>query len=77
MGRMREKVQGIRSVKSRYKISQREVKNNIGNGDPKELICMTHGHELNRGMLVGGGYRPKGNKGEKKWDNCNSIIKIY
>ena len=29
-------------------------------------------------MLMGGGYRAEGNKGEKKWDNCNSIInKIY
>ena len=27
-------------------------------------------------MMVGGGYRVKGNikKGRKKWDNCNSII---
>ena len=29
-------------------------------------------------MLVGGGCRAEGNKGEKKWDNCNIIInKIY
>ena len=29
-------------------------------------------------MLVGGGCRAEGNQGEKKWDNCNSIInKIY
>ena len=52
------------------------------NGEAKELICMTHGHELSRGggggMLVGGGCRAEGNKGEKKWDNCHSIInKIY
>ena len=27
----------------------------MGNGEAKELICMTHGHELReRGMLVGG-----------------------
>ena len=25
---------------------QGEVKNSIGNGVAKELICMTHGHEL-------------------------------
>ena len=30
------------SVKNR----QGEVKNNIGNVKAKELICMTHGHEL-------------------------------
>ena len=29
------------------------VKNNIGNGEAKELICMTYGHELSGGMLVG------------------------
>ena len=29
-------------------------------------------------MLVGGRCRAEGNKGKKKWDNCNSIInKIY
>ena len=29
-------------------------------------------------MIVGGRYRAEGNKGEKKWDNCNSIKnKIY
>ena len=29
-------------------------------------------------MLVGGRYWAEGDKGEKKWDNCNSIInKIY
>ena len=30
------------------------------------------------GNIVGGWCRVKGNKGEKNWDNCNSIInKIY
>ena len=24
--------------------------------------------------MVGDAYRAEGNKGEKKWDNCNSII---
>ena len=34
---------------------QGEVKNSIGNGEAKELICTTHGHELRQGgMLVGG-----------------------
>ena len=40
---------------------QGEIKNNIGNVEAKELICMTHGHELKGG----------------KWDNCNSIINKY
>ena len=33
-----------------------EVKNSIGNGDAKELICTTHGHKLKgQEMWVGGG----------------------
>ena len=42
---MGEKVQRIRSIIGRHKID-REVKNSIGNGEAKELICTTHGHEL-------------------------------
>ena len=50
----------------------------MGNGEAKEFVCMSHGHELNRGgMLVGGGTGQRGIKGRKKWDNCNSIVKIY
>ena len=26
--------------------NKKHVKNSIGNGEPKELICTTHGHEL-------------------------------
>ena len=51
----------------------------MGNGEAKELICMTHGHELrweNDGRREGTGQREV--KGRKKWNNCNSIInKIY
>ena len=43
-GKLGEKVQGIRSIIGRHKIG--EVKNNIGNGEAKDLICMTHGHEV-------------------------------
>ena len=48
------------------------------NGEAKELICMTHGHELKRGDCGWEGVcRVEGNK-RGKWDNCNSIInKIY
>ena len=73
------KEQGIRSINCRYKIEQREVKNSMGNREAKELMCMTHGHEL-RGGNSGGreGTGQRGIKGRKKWDNCNSIInKIY
>ena len=33
---------------------QGEGKNSIGNVEAKELACMTHGHELQRGMWEGG-----------------------
>ena len=33
-------------------IVQGEVKNSIGNGEDKELICMSHGHELRWGELL-------------------------
>ena len=40
---------------------------------------MTHGYKLRCGNDgESGGYWVEGNKGEKKWDNCNSIInKMY
>ena len=38
----------------------------MGNGEAKEFICMTHGHELRGQMLVGGRCRVEGNKGEKR-----------
>ena len=43
-----------------------EGKSSMGNEEAKELICMTRGHELKWGSLVGGGCRAEGNKGEKK-----------
>ena len=48
----------------------------MGNGEAKELICMTQGR--GRGMLGEGGAGQREIKGRKKWDNCNSIIsKMY
>ena len=49
----------------------------MGDGKAKELIRMTHGHELRWGN--NGEYRVERNKWEKKkWDNCNNIVnKIY
>ena len=32
-----------------------EGKDSIGNGEAKELICMTHGHELQQGNVGGRG----------------------
>ena len=34
---------------------QGDVKNSIGNGEAKELIYRTHGHELRRGIAGGKG----------------------
>ena len=51
------KVQGLRSVTGRHKIDG-EVKNSVGNGEAKELICTAHGHELrerNTGVRCGRG----------------------
>ena len=44
---------------------QGEVKNSMGNGEAKELMCMTHEHELRWGN-DGRGRRVEENKGEKK-----------
>ena len=73
---MRGKVLGIRSIIDRYKIG--DIKNSIGNGEVKELICTTHGHEL-RGMECWWEGWCKVEEGKReKMDNCNSIInKIY
>ena len=63
--RLREQVQGIRNINCRYEIDG-EVKNGMGNGEAKELICMTHGHELRWGNAGGredtGQRRIKGRK---------------
>ena len=53
-----EKVQEIRSINC-LQNRQGEVKNCIGNGEAKELICMTHGHEL-KGWNAGG-------RGDTRW----------
>ena len=54
--RLGKKVQGVRSVNGRHKIDR-------GNGEAKELICTTHGHELrwgNAGGRKGIGLKNKG-----------------
>ena len=55
---------------------QGEGKNSVGNVEAKELISMTHGHELWGGMWEGGGWAGWSGVGGK-WDNCNSIINKY
>ena len=51
MGKLREKVLGLKSIIGR----QVNVKNSIGNGEAKELICTTHGHQLRWGNAGGRG----------------------
>ena len=77
-GIMQKKLQGLRSIIGRQKIDKiGYVKNSMGNGEAKELICTTHGHELRGEMLEVMGIPGRRGKGEKL-DNCNIIInKIY
>ena len=59
---------------------QGEVKDSVGNGEAKELIYTTRGHEIRVGENAGkkSYIGQRGIKGRKKWDNCNSIInKIF
>ena len=56
---MGEKIQEIRSINGRYKIDG-EVENSIGNGEVKELVCMTHGHELRWRNADGRGEQGRG-----------------
>ena len=48
-GREQEKGTGNKKHKQQVKNRQGEVKNTIGNGEAKEPVCMTHGHELREG----------------------------
>ena len=45
-----------------------------GNVEAKELICMTHGHELKWGNERGRGCAGQSGIKWGKWDNCNSVI---
>ena len=66
MGEMGKKVQGIRSINGRYKIGRGEIKNSMGNGEAKELICMTQGHDLmGRNCWRESWYQAEGYKGRK------------
>ena len=56
---------------------QGEGKNSVGNVEAKELISMTHGHELWGGNVGGRGVGGMEWSGGGKWDNCNSIINKY
>ena len=56
---------GLRSKNWQVQNRQGDVKNSIGNGVTKELVCMTHGHELKARMPKGMGVTGwRGAKGE-------------
>ena len=54
---------GTENKQHKWQVENRqgEVKNSIGNVEAKELICMTHKHEL-RGQNMGGGVKGRGRK---------------
>ena len=56
---------------------QGEGKNSVGNVEAKELVSMTHGHELYGGNVGGRGWAGWSGVKGGKWDNCNSIINKY
>ena len=59
-GEWRKKIQGIRSINGRYKIERGWLGIVWGNGEARELICVTHEHELRWQMMVGGGVQGRG-----------------
>ena len=57
---------GIKKPNWQVQNRQGNVKNSIGNGEAKEIICMTNGHELSGRITRGnGGTGQRGSKGEK------------
>ena len=75
-GRSENEGKGTGNKKHKWQVRNRQgdVKNNMGNGEAKELVRMTHG-----GHKLSGGKFWKTDKGEGgKWNNSNTIInKIY
>ena len=80
-GRIRGKGTGNKKHSKEAQDKQREVKNSMGNGEAKEFIYTTHGHEIRGGRelwRVGCGTGRRRIRGKKNWDNFSSIInKIY
>ena len=68
-GRGQKGGKGTGNKKHNWQVQNRqgEVKNSTGNGEAKELICMTQGHEQRgRGMPEGMGVLHEGEKGGEK-----------
>ena len=53
---------------------QGDVKNSMGNGEAKELICMIHGRELRLGTRNAGGRAASGLRGRKGSRNGTTVI---
>ena len=53
---------GAKIKRHNWQIQNRQgyIKNSIGNGEAKSLICVTHGHELKKGLLEGRGVIGRG-----------------
>ena len=53
---------GTGNKKHKWQVQNRqgEVKSSMGNGEAKELVCMTHGHELKQGNASGRGVQGRG-----------------
>ena len=64
---MENEGKGTGNKKHKWQVQNRhgEIKNSTGNGESKELISMTYGHELRGGRR---GARRKGIKGRKKME---------
>ena len=65
-GEWGKRVQGIRSIIGRYKIDRGRLRIVMESQKPKNLICITHGHELSGGITRGKGITgQRGTKEEK------------
>ena len=77
MGRGREenggKDTGNKKQKWQVQNRQGDVKNSIGNGEAKELMCTTHGHEV-RGGGSTGGMGVRGGGGKRGGKNGTTVI---
>ena len=69
---MGEKVQGIRSIFCRYKIDRVALRIVEEMEKPKDLICMTHGHELREGQGNAGGRGVQG-RGDYSGENRTTV----
>ena len=68
-------IKGTENKKHKWQVQNRqgEVKNSMENVEAKELICMTHGHEVRWGDAGGMlGYREEGSKGKR--ENGTTVI---